>query len=122
MAHSQRGSREYVSQISARLNDRIETKTKVNSVRRDAGGIVINVEGQGDIWYDKVIMAAHADESLKLMADASESETQILKAFRFQKTVSFFIQMTVSCQNGSGRGLHGIICLMTRKIYVQHIG
>ena len=41
------GSREYVSQISARLNDRIETKTKVNSVRRDAGGIVINVEGQG---------------------------------------------------------------------------
>ena len=41
------GSREYVSQISARLKDRIETKTKVNSVRRDAGGIVINVEGQG---------------------------------------------------------------------------
>ena len=79
------GSREYVSQISARLNDRIETKTKVNSVRRDAGGIVINVEGQGDIWYDKVIMAAHADESLKLMADASESETQILKAFRFSE-------------------------------------
>ena len=79
------GSREYVSQISARLNDRIETKTKVNSVRREAGGIVISVEGQGDIWYDKVIMATHADESLKLIADASELETQILKAFRFSE-------------------------------------
>ena len=30
-------------------------------------------------------MAAHADESLKLMADASEQETQILKAFRFSE-------------------------------------
>ena len=79
------GSREYVTQISARLNDRIETKTKINNVRRDAGGVIINVEGKGDIWYDKVVMAAHADESLELIADASEQETQILKAFRFSE-------------------------------------
>ena len=79
------GSREYVSQIAARLKNTIETKTTINSVRRDAGGVIINIEGQGDIWYDKVIMAAHADESLKLMADASEQETHILKAFRFSE-------------------------------------
>lgn len=79
------GSREYVSKIIAHLDNRIEIKTKINGVRRDAGGIIINVEGQGDIWYDKVIMAAHADESLKLMADASEQEKHILKAFRFSK-------------------------------------
>ena len=79
------GSRQYVSKLVSRLKDRIETNTKVNSVRRDAGGVIVNVEGQGDIWYDKLIMAAHADESLKLMADATEQEAAILSAFRFSQ-------------------------------------
>ena len=79
------GSRQYVSKLVSRLKDRIETNVKVNSVRRDAGGVILNIEGQGDVWYDKLIMAAHADESLKLMADANEQEAAILSAFRFSK-------------------------------------
>ena len=79
------GSREYVSKMTSRLKDRIEKNTKVNSVRRDAGGVILNIEGQGDVWFDKLIMAAHADESLKLMADATEQEANILNAFRFSE-------------------------------------
>ena len=57
--------------------------------------VIVNVEGQGDIWYDQLIMAAHADESLKLMADATEQEAAILSAFRFSQMMSFSILMRV---------------------------
>ena len=79
------GSRQYVSKIATRLKDRVEKNTKVKSVRRDAGGVILNIEGQGDVWYDKLIMAAHADESLELMADATEQEATVLSAFRFSE-------------------------------------
>jgi predicted NAD/FAD-binding protein len=79
------GSREYVSKIQLCLEERIEKNKKINSVRRFPGGVIVNIEGQGDVKYDKVIMAAHADESLKLMTDASEHEKNILSAFRFSE-------------------------------------
>ena len=45
---------------------------------------MISLEGEGDVFFDKVIMAAHADESLSLIADATETEAELLSQFKFQ--------------------------------------
>jgi len=45
---------------------------------------MVNIEGQGEIWFDAVVLAAHADQSLALIQDASKDEQDILSAFRFQ--------------------------------------
>ena len=50
-------------------------------------------------------MAAHADESLKLMADASEQEKDILKAFRFSENRVILHSDFALCQNESELGL-----------------
>ena len=78
------GSREYVKRIAAHLVDRINLNTNIRYLRRMNGGVVVNIEGQGEIWFDAVVLAAHADQSLALIQDASIDERDILSAFQFQ--------------------------------------
>ncbi len=78
------GSREYVTRIAAHLVDRINLNTNIRHLRRTNGGVMVNIEGQGEIWFDAVVLAAHADQSLALIQDASKDEREILSAFQFQ--------------------------------------
>jgi predicted NAD/FAD-binding protein len=78
------GSREYVSRLLADFSGKVVTNASITGVRRDAAGVMISLEGEGDVYFDKVIMAAHADESLALIKDASETEQTLLSSFRFQ--------------------------------------
>jgi predicted NAD/FAD-binding protein len=79
------GSREYVNRIAAKLGDRIHLETDIIGLRRANGGVMVNLKGQGDVWFDKVVMAAHADQSLALIDDASPLERELLGAFGFQR-------------------------------------
>ncbi len=78
------GSREYVTRIATHLVNRINLNTNIRHLRRTDGGVMVNIEGHGDIWFDAVVMAAHADQSLALIKDASKDERDILSAFHFQ--------------------------------------
>jgi len=78
------GSREYVNRIATKLGDRIHLKTDIVGLRRANGGVMVKLKGQGDVWFDKVVMAAHADQSLALIDDASLLERELLGAFGFQ--------------------------------------
>ncbi len=77
------GSRSYVKKITAALDGRIETQSHITGLRREAGGVVLNIRGQGDVWYDYAILATHADDSLSLISDASPAERSVLSAFSF---------------------------------------
>ena len=79
------GSREYVKRIEAHLTDRINLNTNIRQIRRLNGGVMIEIESQGEIWFDAVVMAAHADHSLALIQDASADERDILGSFQFQQ-------------------------------------
>lgn len=78
------GSRNYVQKILSALGDRVTADCHIRKIRRDGGGVILSIDGEGDVYFDKVIMAAHADESLALISDASDEETRILSKFRFQ--------------------------------------
>jgi len=82
------GSREYVKRIAAALGRNIHLATNVTSVRRAQSGVVLDITGQGEVWFDKVILAAHADQSLHLLADAADDERAILSAFRFHPNLA----------------------------------
>lgn len=77
------GSRQYVQKMVADLGDAIELNSHITSIRREAGGVVLTIKDQGEVWYDYAIMAAHADESLALIEDASKEERDILFSFSF---------------------------------------
>jgi predicted NAD/FAD-binding protein len=82
------GSREYVNRIGRFVGKNIHLSTDVAAVRRAQGGVMLTIEGQGEVWFDKAVMAAHADQSLALISDAHKQEYEILSAFRFQPNLA----------------------------------
>ena len=78
------GSRQYVEKIVSSLGDKIEKNCHIRQIRRQGAGVLITIENEGEVYFDKVIMASHADESLPLISDASDKEQALLSSFSFQ--------------------------------------
>lgn len=77
------GSREYVRRLAAALGDRLRVDTPVSAVRRHADHVTVTCGGEAQD-YDRVIFACHSDQALRLLADPSERERDILGAIPFQ--------------------------------------
>ncbi|XDZ64859.1 NAD(P)/FAD-dependent oxidoreductase [Alphaproteobacteria bacterium LSUCC0684] len=78
------GSRQYVRKIEEALGRNIHPETLIEGITRKAGGVALHIRGVGEVWYDRVVLAAHADQSLKLIDDPHPEESRILGAFDFQ--------------------------------------
>ncbi len=79
----QGGSREYVRRLTAGLADRVRLGAEARQVRRLGDGVLI-VDGNGRTHrFDAVVIAAHGDEALAMLADADDLERRLLSAFRY---------------------------------------
>ncbi len=79
------GSRFYVNAIAQPFIERVRLNTPVRSVRRTANGVIITTDASSAEEFDAVVMATHADITLRLLADVSEREVEILSAFPYQQ-------------------------------------
>jgi uncharacterized protein len=77
------GSRAYVARLTAPFRDRIRTNAPVNSIRRVNGAVEISVGGAEAEWFDHVVIGAHADQALGMLADRSPREAELLSAFTY---------------------------------------
>jgi len=87
------GSRSYVEALIAPLDDRIRLNSPVRKVvrRHDGqGGIEIELMSPtyGLEHFDRVILACHSDQALRLLSDAGDGEREILGAIRYQPNVA----------------------------------
>jgi uncharacterized protein len=78
------GSRRYVEAITAPFADRVRTSTPVAAVRRDAGGVDLSFNG-GRERFDHVVFACHSDQALRMLADPTEAEREVLGAIAYQE-------------------------------------
>ena len=80
------GSQEYVKRLIEPFKDRIHTKSPVVSVRRQASEVEVVTSGDhaSTHRFDRVILAAHADQSLYMLQDPTELETTLLRPFAYQ--------------------------------------
>lgn len=78
------GSRSYVDRILADLPGSVHLDTPIQRVARENDGVCLTDAHGGEHRFDQVILAAHADESLALLADATASECRLLGVFGFQ--------------------------------------
>jgi predicted NAD/FAD-binding protein len=80
------GARHYVEKIIAGIGDK-RLNTPVLRIERDAhsarGGVRI-VTQSGVEHFDKVVLAAHSDQSLALLPEPSPAERRVLGAIRYQ--------------------------------------
>ncbi len=79
------GSREYVRRMTAPYAHRILVGTGVRAIERNPGGVSIIDERGRQSLFDHVVIAAHADEALSLLADATDRERALLGAFRYTR-------------------------------------
>jgi predicted NAD/FAD-binding protein len=78
------GSRTYVDAIARRLPGEIHVSRKVEAVRRGHLGVTVSTLGRE--WrFDRVVIATHADQALRLLADPSAHERALLGAFRYSR-------------------------------------
>ena len=82
------GAKSYVEKITAPFLEKIKLKSGATSVRRESGGVkVTDISGHTEN-FDHVIFASHADETLKLLADADEQERALLSEFKYQSNLA----------------------------------
>jgi predicted NAD/FAD-binding protein len=82
------GSKTYVDKLTASFRDRIRVSSPVTSVRRAKDHVLVTPRGGEPERFDEVIIAAHGDEALAMLADPTPKEREILGAFRFQENVA----------------------------------
>jgi predicted NAD/FAD-binding protein len=79
------GSREYLRPLIQRFEDRIHTDAEVTAITRQAGGGVTLALADGRSFeFDQVVIAAHSDQALAMLADPSDAERDILGALPYQ--------------------------------------
>jgi predicted NAD/FAD-binding protein len=83
------GSYRYVEAITRPFADRIRLATPVHKVRRDEGSDTVDVVSAAGLeTFDRVILASHSDQSLRLLGDPSPAEREVLGAIRYQPNVA----------------------------------
>ena len=81
------GSIEYVRRLQAELARQavdVRLRTPVAAIRRDDDGVYIRVVGGDWERFDDLVIAAHSDDALAMLSDASDAERLALGAVRYQ--------------------------------------
>ncbi|HJW34391.1 MAG TPA: FAD-dependent oxidoreductase [Holophagaceae bacterium] len=76
------GTSRYIPKLLQPLGDRVLTGASIRGIRRDAEGVTVSLAGQGALRFDHVVLAVHGDQTLPLLADATELEREVLGVFR----------------------------------------
>ena len=79
------GSREYVRRLAASFAGNIHLGTPIKTIRRAAGRVDLHDAFGGHHVFDDVVVATHADQALRMLADPSEAERRILGAFQYSR-------------------------------------
>ena len=78
------GSDQYVAPLTRGFRDRIRLNTAVASVERRSDHVRIVDAGGSEARFDHVIVACHSDQALRLLADPTATERELLSAFPYQ--------------------------------------
>lgn len=78
------GSKVYAERLVAPFRERVRLNSPVESIRRDAGGVVVKARGAEGERFDRVVLAVHSDQALRMLADASDAEREILGAIPYR--------------------------------------
>jgi len=82
------GSRSYVAKLTAPWRDRIRTGEGARRIVRTADGVVVRTASGAAHTFDRVILACHADQALRLLAAPTFDEDRLLRTFRYQPNVA----------------------------------
>ena len=78
-------SKTYVDKILSKISGEYFKNYEITKIIRNSNGVIIYYGSESDFFtYDKVVLASHADESLKIISDISDQEKEILSNFKYK--------------------------------------
>jgi predicted NAD/FAD-binding protein len=80
------GSRAYVRRVSDSFRERIRLNCGVRSIRRHHEFVEVTTDAGTAEVFDHVVIAAHSDQALAMLADASLEELTTLGAMKYAKS------------------------------------
>ncbi|MFM5918563.1 MAG: NAD(P)/FAD-dependent oxidoreductase [Novosphingobium sp.] len=78
------GSRSYVEALLADFSGTVRTGSPVSAVHRGPVGVRVETAGGAEL-FDHVVIAAHADQALDMLADPDAAEQDLLGKFRYSR-------------------------------------
>src|SRR3954470_18939814 len=78
------GSARYVEALTAPWRDRLRLSTPVQAIERHDDHVLVTPRGGEAERFDEVILATHSDQALRMLADPSEREHELLGAIPYQ--------------------------------------
>ena len=78
------GSHRYVEALTSPWRDRLRLSTPVEAISRHDDHVQVTPRGAQPERFDHVILATHSDQALKLLADPSPREHELLGAIPYQ--------------------------------------
>jgi predicted NAD/FAD-binding protein len=79
------GSRSYVEAIVKPWQHRLRVNTPIRAIHRFDDHVTVTPRGGEPERFDHVVLATHSDQSLAMLADASDREHEILGAIPYQR-------------------------------------
>jgi predicted NAD/FAD-binding protein len=78
------GAQRYVQRLAFPVQ-RVRLGSPVAKIRRHEDHVVVQLAGGEIELFDQVVLATHSDQSLRLLADADETERELLSAFDYRR-------------------------------------
>jgi len=89
------GSHEYVKAFLKTFSGTVHSGLAVRKIARENGRVRLWTDG-AEAVHDKVVIAAHADEALAMLADPSDAEVRLLSPWRYAQN-RVLLHRDVSC-------------------------
>lgn len=81
------GSKQYIPKLTANYAQNIHLDSPVKTVTRTEAGVVVEFLEKGlsqKLTFDHVIFACHADQAMKILADATAVEKDVMGGFSYR--------------------------------------
>ena len=94
------GCSRYIEPMVRAFRDRVHVGKPVKRVERTAAEVTVRVEGMPAMMFEEVVFACHGDEVVPMLAEPSQAEREVFKAFTTSRNEAV---------------LHSDVALMPRK-------
>lgn len=74
--------------MAERFRDRIRLSTPIEQVRRSADEAIVVPRNGTPETFDHVVFACHSDQALRMLADASATERDVLSEFPYGRNTA----------------------------------
>ena len=81
----QGGSSVYIPPLTAPYRERVRLEAKIERITRTPAGVEIGFADCAPEYFDEVVLACHAPQTLQLLQDATPAERQVLNGFRTRR-------------------------------------